>query len=67
MKKKMRFFDLTNDELKKKIYENIEENELLFQEIFARQDNGRMKKGKVIEGSLKEYLQNEVTKSRKSA
>lgn len=67
MRKKMKFSDWTNSELWKRIRENLDENEFLFQEIFDRKDNGKMKKGKVIKGSLKEYLQNEVSKSKKLA
>ena len=64
---KNKFSNLTNKELFLKLRENLDENEIIFQEIFNREDNGRMNKGKVIKGSLKEYLQNEINKSRKSA
>ncbi|MBI3590294.1 MAG: hypothetical protein HY094_02810 [Candidatus Melainabacteria bacterium] len=64
---KNKFSDLTNEELLLKLRENLDDNEMIFQEIFDREDNGRMKKGKVIKGSLKEYFQSEVNKSRKLA
>ncbi|OGI20732.1 MAG: hypothetical protein A3B68_09345 [Candidatus Melainabacteria bacterium RIFCSPHIGHO2_02_FULL_34_12] len=50
--------NLTNDELLCKLRENLDENEMIFQEIFIREDDGRMSKGKPIKGSLIEYLQN---------
>ena len=64
---KNKFSNLTNEELLLKFRENLNDNETILQEIFVREDDGRMKKGKVIKGSLKEYLQNEVNKSRKLA
>ena len=64
---KNKFSNLTNEELLLKLRENLDDNEMIFQEIFSREDNGRMKNGKVIKGSLREYFQNEVNKSRKLA
>ncbi|GEM_PF-5960169 len=57
-----KFSNLTNDELLKNLYENLQDNDLLFQEILDRQDDGRMKKGKPIEGSLMEHYLKEQNK-----
>ena len=64
---KNKFSDLTNDELFIKLRENLDDNEEIFQEIFRREDNGRMSKGKVIEGSFIEYVQNKIIKNKKLA
>ena len=55
---KNKYSNLTNEELFNKVQENTKENDLILQEIFDRKDDGRMKKGKVIKGSLIEYFQN---------
>lgn len=65
MKKK--FSDLTNRELFIKLRENLDDNEEIFQEIFRREDDGRIGKGRVIEGSFIEYMQNKVNKTKKLA
>ena len=67
MKKKNQFSDLTNDELLLKLRENLDDNDMIFQEIFDRKDDGRMTKGKVINGSLKDYLQAEISENKKTA
>ena len=64
---KNKFFKLTNEELLLKLRENLDENEMIYQEIFDREDNGRMSKGKVIKGSFIEYMQNKMNKNKKLA
>lgn len=39
-----KFLNLTNDELLYKLRENLNENELIWQEIMDREDDGRLKR-----------------------
>ncbi len=42
--KEKKFLNLTNDELLCKLRENLDENELIWQEIMDREDDGRLKR-----------------------
>lgn len=68
MKKKNQYSDLTNEELLIKLRENLNDSDIIFREILDRKADGRMSKGKVIKGSLREYLQqNEISENKKIA
>ena len=59
-----KYSDISNQGLYDKIDENVKEIENILQEIYKRQDDGRMKKGKTIEGSLMEsYLKEQNKKA----
>ena len=67
MKKKTQFSDLTNDELLLKLRENLDHNDMIFEEICDRKNNGEMDEDREIRSSLREYFQDKIIKNKKLA
>ena len=56
------YLKVSNEGLYNKIDEHVQEIENILQEIYKRQDDGRMKKGTPIEGSLLDHYLKEQNK-----
>ena len=67
MKKKNQFSDLTNAKLLLKLRENLDDNDMIFQEICDRKNNGQMDEDGEIRSSLREYFQDKMIKNKKTA
>ena len=67
MKKKSQFSDLTNAKLLLKLRENLDDNDMIFQEICDRKNNGQMDEDGEIRSSLREYFQDKMIKNKKTA